>query len=435
MEGYRDGYEARRKLGQGKEEEARKEGQLTGYEFGKDEEQAKWLAEGHGLGVCISMQQHMLRMVKKAVILDQTEVQTEDIETADSSTQTPTPVRVTVDATTQITPTPLETTGSPDSPTLTRNADTVPHIDPSTQGTLHTTKTATQTVVDHPSTPLGATTTSLMMAAQPPPTSSATTTTASRLVFQCEPPPPTAQKRRHSLPGRSTAPQHTPLPLFSHPEAPSAAATSPPTTVGTTAETTLKTTSRATSHAQTVTDTTEVTNWAIDDVHRRSTAQKTPLCDQVRTCSSEHVVHSTERFCQLPPHQRRSRSTPTPPSPPMTDPLPPVVPHEPTMMPHASTSPATSPSTTAEPPASHHSRPKATARKQQDSLPTRPTAPQLSPRPLFMYFRPTVAIDTSLSTTVPTPAETATETTTRATTGTQMATTTPETATRTSDNP
>ena len=67
---------------------ARKEGQLRGYEFGKDEEQAKWLAEGHGPGMCISIQQHMLRMVKKAVIQDQTEVQMESIDTVDTSTQT-----------------------------------------------------------------------------------------------------------------------------------------------------------------------------------------------------------------------------------------------------------------------------------------------------------------------------------------------------------
>ena len=59
MQGYREGYKARQKLDQGREEQARNEGQLKGYEFGKDEERAKWLVEGHGPGMCISMWQHI----------------------------------------------------------------------------------------------------------------------------------------------------------------------------------------------------------------------------------------------------------------------------------------------------------------------------------------------------------------------------------------
>jgi flagellar biosynthesis/type III secretory pathway protein FliH len=62
MEGYKEGYKARQELDQGKEENAHKRGQLEGYELGtqdgKEEERRKWLAEGHGPGMCVLAQRH-----------------------------------------------------------------------------------------------------------------------------------------------------------------------------------------------------------------------------------------------------------------------------------------------------------------------------------------------------------------------------------------
>jgi len=144
----------KQELDQGKEEQARNEGQLKGYEFRKDEEQAKWLAEGHGPGMCISMQQHMLRMMKKAVILDQTEVQTESTETMESSTQTTT---TTIEPAWQ-TNTTLERQCAPlqmeppnnESSTLTKNAEMMLCVDLSVQTTPSTNETATQTETDPP---------------------------------------------------------------------------------------------------------------------------------------------------------------------------------------------------------------------------------------------------------------------------------------------
>ena len=155
MEGYREGYDAKQELDQGKEEQACNERQLKGYEFGKDEEQVKWLAEGHRPGMCISMQQHMLRMVKKAIILDQMEVQMESTETIDGSTQTTT---TTIEPAMQ-TNTTLECQCAllqmepPDdeSSTLTKNAEMMLCIDLSVQTAPSTNETATQTETDPPS--------------------------------------------------------------------------------------------------------------------------------------------------------------------------------------------------------------------------------------------------------------------------------------------
>jgi hypothetical protein len=57
-DGYKEGYEAREKLGQEKEEKAWRKGHIQGYRLGtqdrKGDEHRKWLAEGHGPGLCLS---------------------------------------------------------------------------------------------------------------------------------------------------------------------------------------------------------------------------------------------------------------------------------------------------------------------------------------------------------------------------------------------
>jgi hypothetical protein len=244
MEGYRDGYEARRKLDQEKGEQACKKGLLEGYELGiqegKDHERQKWLTEGHGAGLCLSMAAHARALFRGTVILEEAETQTDAVTTTSVDTQTTPAVTTTVNASTQAAPTTAETTSQtnstperrcaalqtepPDdeSPTLTKNAETTPHVDLNVRTTPRTTETATQTFVKPSSPPLDATTSLLTTPAQPPPTSSTTATTTA------SPPPklpPAPQKRRHSLPGPSTTAQPSPKPPVSCPEPPVASTT------------------------------------------------------------------------------------------------------------------------------------------------------------------------------------------------------------------
>ena len=62
-EGYEEGYKTGKELGQEQEEEAKKNGRFEGYELGmqdgKEEERRQWLMEGHGDGLCVSMQQSL----------------------------------------------------------------------------------------------------------------------------------------------------------------------------------------------------------------------------------------------------------------------------------------------------------------------------------------------------------------------------------------
>jgi hypothetical protein len=92
MEGYRDGYEARRKLDQEKGEQACKKGLLEGYELGiqegKEHEQRKWLTEGHGAGLCLSMAAHACALFCGAVILEEAETQTDAAPTTSVNVQT-----------------------------------------------------------------------------------------------------------------------------------------------------------------------------------------------------------------------------------------------------------------------------------------------------------------------------------------------------------
>lgn len=71
MEGYREGYDAKGKLDQEKAEQAHKKGLLEGHELstqnGNDEERRKWLTEGHGAGLCLSMAAHARALFRGAV--------------------------------------------------------------------------------------------------------------------------------------------------------------------------------------------------------------------------------------------------------------------------------------------------------------------------------------------------------------------------------
>jgi hypothetical protein len=71
------GYKAGRKIGKEKEEKARKNRQLEGYELGmqdgKEEERKKWLMEGHGTGLCLTVVAHARKLFHGAILLEEAE--------------------------------------------------------------------------------------------------------------------------------------------------------------------------------------------------------------------------------------------------------------------------------------------------------------------------------------------------------------------------
>ena len=79
------------RINEPRQEEAHKNGRLEGFELGmhhgKDEEQKKWLTEGHGAGLCLSMAAHARELFRGAVLLEEAEVQTETTTWSDVSTQ------------------------------------------------------------------------------------------------------------------------------------------------------------------------------------------------------------------------------------------------------------------------------------------------------------------------------------------------------------
>ena len=92
-EGFEYGYDARRRLGEQREAEARKKGQIESYDLGvengKEEERRKWLTEGHGAGLCLTMAAHARALLRGAVLLEEAETQTDPETTTwnDASTQ------------------------------------------------------------------------------------------------------------------------------------------------------------------------------------------------------------------------------------------------------------------------------------------------------------------------------------------------------------
>ena len=108
LEGWREGMDEGYKMGKNKGvEDGRKEyekGLQEGYELGtkngKEEEQRKWLTEGHGAGLCLSMAAHARELLCGAVLPDEAETQTDDVTTTSVDTQT-TPTAAPVDFGTQ----------------------------------------------------------------------------------------------------------------------------------------------------------------------------------------------------------------------------------------------------------------------------------------------------------------------------------------------
>jgi hypothetical protein len=269
-------------------------------------------------------------------------------------------------------------------PTSLENAQTAHRVDFGTQTTSKTNDITIQTENEcepAPTAPvtrldasIDAATSPLSTAAQPPSTSTTSLTTPTTAPSPAPKLPPAPQKQRHTLLSRPTAPQPRPQPRPPCPERPIAVTTSQPPPPTLPAATASETASRAPSSIQTAPPTTETHPPAVNAAPTPSTALETPLCEVVRTRSSERIVYSTKPPRQL---QRRSRSPPTPPSSPQLAPVTPVSHHRPTTMPHASTQPATSSSTTAASPALPHPGPPSTALKRRHTLPEPSEHPQV----------------------------------------------------------
>jgi hypothetical protein len=121
-EGHDEGYEAGRKLGKEKEETACKIGRLVGMQDGKEEEQWKWLTEGHSAGLCLSMAAHACELFRGAVILEEAETQTNAVAMVNVNVQMTSAAHPIIEASTQAAPTTVRATlrSGPESPILAR---------------------------------------------------------------------------------------------------------------------------------------------------------------------------------------------------------------------------------------------------------------------------------------------------------------------------
>jgi hypothetical protein len=198
-EGHEAGYEAGKKMGKEKEETACKNRQLKGYKLSvqhrKDEEQKKWLTEGHGPGLCLYMAAHAHELFRGAVILEEAKVQTEMATWTDVSTQaTPTTDEMALQTNdapkyqyAALQTVPLDDEG----PTSLKDARTALCIEFSMQTTTETTEATTQTENDPTA---NATMSSLTTLAQPPSTTPTTSTTATTNLSPAPKPPLAPQK-------------------------------------------------------------------------------------------------------------------------------------------------------------------------------------------------------------------------------------------------
>jgi hypothetical protein len=61
-----------------------------GIQLEEHDKQQKWLAEGHGTGLCLSVAAHVCAFLHGAVLLEEAETQTDNVITNSTSTQTTT---------------------------------------------------------------------------------------------------------------------------------------------------------------------------------------------------------------------------------------------------------------------------------------------------------------------------------------------------------
>jgi hypothetical protein len=91
-EGMDKGYKAGKKRGAEESWEKVKKGQLEWYELGiqhgKEEEQWKWLAEGHSAGLHLLMAAHVHALLHGTVLLEKAETQTDNATIVNVNTQT-----------------------------------------------------------------------------------------------------------------------------------------------------------------------------------------------------------------------------------------------------------------------------------------------------------------------------------------------------------
>ena len=86
-EGYKQATRRNEKVEVQKYEEGKSEGITRGLQAGEHDERQKWLAEGHGHGLCLSMAAHVHELFCGAILLEEAEVQTESATWSNGSTQ------------------------------------------------------------------------------------------------------------------------------------------------------------------------------------------------------------------------------------------------------------------------------------------------------------------------------------------------------------
>jgi hypothetical protein len=189
-EGYKQVRQDNAEVEKKKYQEGRSEGITRGLRAGEYEEQQKWLAEGHGPGLCISKEAHTRELWQGAILLDDAQVQTNPETTTWSNVSTQIAPKANETASqTNNTPEhqcaalqmePLDNEG----PTSLEDARTALCVEFSMQTTTKTTEATTQTKnnptapVTHLDSSVNAATSPLTTAAQPPSALSTLSTTA-----------------------------------------------------------------------------------------------------------------------------------------------------------------------------------------------------------------------------------------------------------------
>jgi hypothetical protein len=175
-EGYKEARIENGKVEVQKYQEGQPEGIKRGLQAGEYDKQQKWLVEGHGPGLCLSMVAHVCEPFHGAVLQEEAETQTDDVTTTSANTQTTS--TCTIDALMQMAPNDKPpcllndvgmSTEAPSTHEMAIQANDEPRLVP-------------QCPVSHPEISSAMATSPLMTSAQPPSAMTAlrmTTTTSS----------------------------------------------------------------------------------------------------------------------------------------------------------------------------------------------------------------------------------------------------------------
>ena len=113
----------------------------SGYSRERTRNKKKWLTEGHGTGLCLSMAAHASTLLHRAVLIEDAEIQTDNVTTTDVDIQTTPTSPTTIEMAMQIIVEPPSThpNAAMSSLTMPSNMSTLPSMLPMLLTTVTTT--------------------------------------------------------------------------------------------------------------------------------------------------------------------------------------------------------------------------------------------------------------------------------------------------------